>query len=550
MGQVAAFFSGIAAIKRAVVPRSLGIEPNTIVLYCQPQSSPLPANGTLTIAHGSDFVTMPDVQVDWAATMLSTRGHKMAVKLLDRRWRWKYSPISGRYNVRLADGTIDPATEKTPQELAVLLFQAMHEIGFDVTALPDEGRPEVDWTYDRADVILAQMCEDRGCDISLGLTNQASIVRLGVGALLPFDGDVMSPSITADPPEGPDILILVCGETQYESRLKLKAVGLDTDGQVKAINDLSYAPTDGWSLVADENFFEQLRQLGKSEEAIRLAKKTVYRWYQIDLQSDGTLNVPEYGLLDEITQILPLNDYLLDTYTVSGGTKKTNKPYEVLGKFVVLTDPPDDTSSDDIEVYDGDSYLDRANGIVKFPRRMVQFVNADGNVGAAELYLQTSYGVRSNETRQQERHVVERNITGGGVLKQAVRIEELAIAVRAEYDSDETTVSGTTTNESEVTDQANSLLDALQNRFTLGIYGSLTYRGIKAIQTDGAIRQVAWYVGDGHMGAKTVASRNSEVAIGPIRSFERRRRRLIEANADVGPRSIQNARARAKGAYR
>lgn len=549
MGQCAAAFTGINAVKSVIVPRMLGIFPASIILTCLPQDGQIPGSGTLAIGHGTDVITFPDIKVDFASMRLSTRGHVMVLKLLDRRWRWRFARISGRYNVRLADGTIDPDTQKTPQELAALLFQSMYEIGFDVTQLPNGGYPEVDWVRDRADVIIHQLCEDRGCDIALGLDNAARIVRMSIGADLPLDGDVMSPSITADAPEGPDILAVVCGETQYESRLKTKAIGLDTDGAVKAVNDLSYKPAGGWTGIADENFFEQMREEGKTDDEIALAKKTVFRWYLVDTQADESLDVPDYGSLDDINQILPLNDFLLDTYTVTNGSKKANKRYEVYGKFIVLTDPPEDDTDDEIREYDGASELDKLNGILQFPRRMVKYSDANGTLEAAEIYLQTSYGVRETDTRQQDRYIVERQLTSGSELQEAVRIEEIALAIRAEYDSDFATVTGTTSNRDDVDDQTAEILDALQNRYSYGIYGSITYRGIKLLETDGAIRQVVWYVSD-QSGARTVASRNSEVAIGPIRMFERRRRRLIEANADVGARKYLEGRIRDRGLAR
>jgi hypothetical protein len=552
LAQVYATFSGVDSVMRAIVPRTLGIVPNAIMLECVPQVTTLPTIGALTVGHGLNSVTMPDVKVDWAALRLSTGGHVMTVRLLDRRWRWRFGVISGRYNIRLADGTIDPATQKTPQQLAALLFEAMGEVGYDVTLLPNDSYPETDWSYDVPAIWLHQLCTDRGCDIALTLANTAMIVRLGEGGALPFTTDIQTPSLTLDPPEGPDLLYAVCGENQYESLLKLSAVGLDTDGSVKSIAALSYNPTyvpGGWSSIGDVNFFQTMRQNGATDQEIHLAKKTVYRWFKVTSMPGGTLDVPGYGTISDISQILPLNRHTLGTTSSAFSTRMVNAQARIYGMFVQYTDPPDDEPVDEIIEYDGDFVLDRATGIAKLGRRVFNY-DSSGNAIAPTLYLQTSYGVRADGTDEQVRYIGQRNITGassGFLLAEAHKYDELSFASRAEYNItvDPPTVTEVTDNTTELNAEVESILDGLQLQYTGSIGNQAIYRDIQPFNTDGAVRQVVWKVGP--RGATTYASLNSETFAGPIRERERARRRLLAANADVSSRRLLQSRMQRKG---
>lgn len=549
MAQCFVTFPGVLAATSATVPRTLGIVPNAAILSCAPQATAIPYGGTLTVGHGVNAITFPDMKVDFASLQMTTNGHIMTVRLLDRRWRWQFCLISGKYNVRASDGTIDPSTLATPQQLAAMLFEAMGETVYNVSQLPNTGYPEVEWIFDRADLWLHQLCEERGCDVALFLDNSVGIVRLGVGPGLVLDTDAQTPSLTADPPEGPDAVVVVCGENQYESNLRINAVGVDVDGSVKLIDQLSYTPSGGWGDIADENFFEQMRQEGRTDREIALAKKTVYRWYQVTSMADGSMNVPGYGPISSISQILPLNNHLISSYEVPTSTDRANKPAEIIGKFVVLTDPPSDSRPVLYSEYDGDFTVDRVNGIVKFPRRMVTY-GINDQLEPAELYLKTSYGVRTDTTLEQVRYYQYLSITGGTFLKEAFRYEELAYATTALYNPlDPRFVIGVTDNGANLQSSIAGILQSLAARYSNVVYNQCMYRDIKLIDLNGTVRQIIWTASD-TKGATTYASTNSEAGLGPMRQKDRRRIRISEMNSDIASRRFVERRLREQGLIR
>ena len=545
--QIAAGFSGIVAIKDVIWPRCLGIRPDAIVLECVPQATAIPTIGTLEITDSIRVVYQSDMKVDFVTARATPRGIMMMVRLLDRRWRWKYSPIKGRYNVVLPDGTIDPSTQRSTQELAALCFQAMNESVFDVSVLPVDDYPFVDWNYDRADIALFELCSERGCDIRLSIGGYASVVRLGHGNPLVLTTDSISPVIGIDSPEGPDFLLGVTGEIQYQSRLKIVPVALETDGTIVAADDVSYAPASGWSLSPEMSFKEQLREEGFGDNEISLARRSVGRWFQISSMSDGSMDVPGYGTIGDIAQILPINDYILQSSLMNGSSRYERGDCRVIGKSVTSSDPPSDKNPEDPVYIEVPFIIDRHRGIVKFQSPMLKKNDDNDGYEFAELYLETSYGVKDASTGQSVVYEYLYPVTGAanGLVEAVVR-PEISPAVVASYQSDEITIDSYNTNQSTIDSEWDGILSGIASGYTFGFAGSCLYRGVQLVELDGVTRQVVYYISD-RTGAQTLVSSNSEAAAGPPRSIDRRRMILSDAVSQLKPSRVAMSRLRDGG---
>jgi len=529
--QISAAFSGIQAIKDVIWPRCLGIRPDAIVLECVPQATAIPTIGTLEVSDSLRVVYQSDIKVDFVTARATPRGIMMTVRCLDRRWRWKYSPIKGRYNVVLPDGTIDPGTQKSVQELASLCFLAMNESNFDVSALPNTDYPFVDWTYDRADVALYELCSERGCDIRLSIGGYASVVRLGYGNALVLTDDSISPVFGVNSPEGPDFLLGVSGEIQYQSRLKIVPVALETDGTIVAVDDVSYKPASGWLLSPEMSYKEQLREEGFGDNEISLARQSVGRWFQVVSMSDGSMSVPAYGQINDISQILPLNDYILYSGQMNGSSRLERGECRVIGKSVTSSDPPADKNPDDPVFIEVPFELDRNRGIVKFKSPMLKKNSGNDGYEFAELYLETSHGVKDWDSGQKVVYEYLYPITGAanGLVEAVVR-PEVSPAVVATYQNDQITIDSYNTNQSAIDSEWSGILSGIASGYTYGFAGSCLYRGVQLVELDGVTRQVVYYISD-RTGAQTLVSANSESAAGPPRSAERRRMVLSEVAA-------------------
>ena len=183
----------------------------------------------------------------------------------------------------------------------------------------------------------------------------------------------------------PTHVYLVGGRKIYQQTfLNLIPVGEDTDGSIKRINELSYAPTGvGGETYVHEIWGKELLACYSNIADItqrELAEKCIFKWYAID-----------YTLYDK-TKVLPLLNIIADTVTEEG-TEEHDKPY-VMGKKTIWDGTTFKTLSK-ARLSEGWS-IDKKLGIVKFSQPVTRTYNdtetsaAIGFIGA-ELDLIAAY---------------------------------------------------------------------------------------------------------------------------------------------------------------
>lgn len=492
-----------------------GISPSIATLEMVPQygESQVQQSGDLVLSLGENYITAKDCKIDSASTRYSSTGARTIVlRILDRRWKWKFGIIGGRYNVRRPDGSIDPDTEQSPQQLATKLFQAMGETGFQVGDLPDETRPEVDWDADSPSQELDTLCGSLGCRVVLHLDGTAAIRRTGVGSQLP-GGPQISESIGINPPDKPSSLTFVSGPVRFQQSLELEAVGEDTDGSIKLINQLSYAPQSGWE---NESPHEPI--LSDTNDKNRAAaKKTVFRWYRIK----DSISAPGYPNINRLQDILPVDDFLVDTKTDNTGKKIPLKAYvygEHWDRF-----PGKTANANGTQVHVSFS-LDKERGIVQFSDFVVKLDASSGKVHPAEIKLHCSYEARNSNASSEPgnpirevvrwKKTVSINSDGSSTETEIVRNDETLPTVRETYNGSGAVTGYVDNFSSDVEPAADHYLQAALDAYQGVETDEREYPGILPIDPDGAIQQVGWTVRTGtNGGAFTTASRNSEYSL-------------------------------------
>ncbi len=292
-------YPGLVDFTKADYTLSQGISPGVCTIE-MPQElvGDLEPFGDLTFSYGDSSITLRDCTVDLANIGQSLGGYIARVNILDRRWRWKFGYVSGHFNLRMPTGNnadeglnsqaravdgdatkIRPGTEATPQQMAILCLQKMGEQNYDVSALPNAARPEIDWSYTNPAEALQSLCEELGCRVVLWLDDDSvRIVTIGQGNGLPDNDAVTFVSEGVNPPETPSSLLLVGGPTVYQGLIPVEAVGVDLDGSIKPIDALSYAPTGGWAnsgaALDDFTFIT-------SAKAKPLAEKCIYKMWRL-----------------------------------------------------------------------------------------------------------------------------------------------------------------------------------------------------------------------------------------------------------------------------
>lgn len=530
-------YPGIRSVLRATYTLAHGITPGVSEIECAPQSEPIAANGPLTFVFGSTQLTFPACRADLATARRTADGLLLSVSILDRRWRWAFGVINGEYNRRDDSGRTITAqerpivgVEKTPQQLATLLLQAMGETLFDVSRLPNAGRPYVRWNAANPAAELAELADLYGCRVVLHLNGLVSLEPTGLGQSLPVLPTLVEGSLTVDPPDPPDEIRVVGGPTLIQTRLELEAVGLDTDGRVRPIDDLSYTPDAGWHTQTDA--FSDIDDPLERE----LCLASVFRWYRVKVRPNQPLSIPDIGVVRDLDQLLPLESLLVET-VLDRGEYRRKKPC-VRGRFWLENLGSPENPAEDIE-YPGSWRLLADRGIVEFPGPVRKWNSSLSQFEPATLFLEVAFEVRDEATGAMARY--EHRLSTGarnGTGLEIVSVPELR-RLRWETFSDSGHATGwqDVRSLSALDDEARQIATSALSRYSTGATADATYAGFVPIDPDGAIVQVTWS-SDPRPFTRASRARETHPRLPPYRTrrlFERLRRSLSEASGGRQP---------------
>jgi len=391
--QGSATYAGLTNLRHAEITVSRGVTPSIAKLEVVTREVLVPAIGTLTFSYGASSRAFTEC-LPFTGHLRHKRhkdkaGFYWSLQVLDRRWKWWLTPpISGRYNYRSADGSVDAKDKKNPRELATLLLNALGEAGFDVSQLPDNVWPRINWKETPPALALAELCEYCACEVTGGEVGAVVIVSLGTGSDLPAGG---SPGFLAHqhfrivPATRPSTVTVRCGPTVYQSKLRLEAVGQDTDS-IKRIDDLSYKPT-AWASESPFTF----NSISDAANRAR-AFASVWRWHRVKEQVSGTLQ--DFGsatVINDITQYL-LTPSLVQKIEDLQGYDKLAAAY-VEGKWWPYSDKTQSLAT--TTRYHGPWSLNADRQTVEFPRPIFG-LSASGVIEAPTLALVCGYHAKDS----------------------------------------------------------------------------------------------------------------------------------------------------------
>jgi hypothetical protein len=491
-------FPGVRKILGGEFTLTHGISPSVATIRVVNDPAIAPRVGTLTLGFGRIRIRFPDSLLDVAR--ISVDGGTATLRIFDRRWKWQWGVITGRHS------------DRTPQDLAIMLLRAMGERRFSVTELPNWDRPSVDWVSANPAQELQALCEQRGCRIVLDTFNRVMIRRVGRGRRLP-QRNVISSGLSIDPPDRPDSVQVTTGPARFQARFDLEAIAEDVDGKIKPIGQVSYLALGAWQTGWPNSFVAIAEQSG--DEARKLALKTLWRWYRIHSVIGGKTrwDVPGYpGKVTERDQLLPISEDLLDPVLGTAAVR---------GSFWPGGQAHQNTSSG--TDYDGDFTIKGDTGLVVFNDPVFRFDSDKEQFRPADINVEASFGIKHHETRQPIRFIQQKRIPGPrtNTGPEVIRRDEIEPEITARYDGGK--LSRVETNDDLIFDEIDRALLAATAKYVTQISEEKQYAGLLAINPDGAIQQVSWSVGDS--GARTRASRNMEFAA--PRHGERRRKEKV-----------------------
>lgn len=535
-------FSGINKALSCEMTSAYGTAPSvgTIAYREQPRVSRV---GTLTLDCDGQRRTWRNCKIGAFQKQTDANQNGIVVaQILDRRWRWQRAKINGRYNIKLARGGYQSGTQKSPRELATLLFRAMGESGADVSALPDESRPAIDWDVSSAAEELASLCESLACRVTLGNDDVARIVRLGVGRALQDSPFAYALGDSLDTPDPPDEINLVGAEILHQCRLKLKAVGEDIGGVVRPIDNLSYKPSTGWekenpATLGGVEDREVRQNDGSIVRQKQLALNSVYRWYQ--------LAPDNHEITDKLTDVerkhivIPAAE-LAEKYIDEQGIERKRAAY-CAGVWTTATKPDGKNSRDDqpVVIYfpltlnteNIGFSLDSDRWLVQFAEPVYKLTSGGNQVEPAEIYLVCAVIILDKETRGPIRYEKKRRIgsaTGAAAEVETVRRDDVIKRIVSTYQTSGAIRSSDVLDEANLEQRADYYLDAQQRLYQSAVQQELKVKGIQAILVDGLVQQVTWTINT-TVGVETWASQGYEANRNVPSYDEWRRRQKVAA---------------------
>lgn len=545
MSQGTVTYTGIQIAKGAEYTQTRGIRPDSLAFDVIPQTTAIPSIGNIVLGYGADSLVIPHCLADKSQITLNENGFTGTIVFQDRRWRWsRYPAVSYHWNERDVTGTIVTATQKSLRAMVLQLCTDIDEATAIVTALPADFYPELDVLCERPDLVLDKLLQMHGFDIALGFGSEPiTIVEVGVGLALPT-AQLMAASTGVDPPTNPQYVRICYGPSVAQARFKLIALGRDTDGTLKELDSLSYAPSAGWD-QEPPHFPNVYAQHGQDDWI--LAMTSVYRYYAVNKFAPDTLELPDgSATLASIAPVLPLLPTLLTT-EVYLSRPQYERP-KVYGIYFKDKHPNKGNTAIDEEVEEPFQF-DRYRGMVIFSEAMFRQGGVDDPILPADLYLEAAFRLRSATNFQFVAYHKDVQVDPFGAGYHNVRLEDAFAQTIAQYDNTHT-VTGTTTNETELDTLAAAAVAAAEGEYlyksrSIGYYN----RPMFNIRLDGLISQVKHVISDGttDIGNYTVAAHSMEFDRF-IRTANDRRMLIeyIEESRRAIPRQVTRGRA-AKG---
>lgn len=337
------------------------------------------------------------------------------------------------------------------------------------------------------------------------------------------------------------------GPTLFQATFRCEAVGIDTDGKFKPIDDLSYKPAVGWNRSAVLSGFPEItgtyqefggRILNKRD----LAQASVFKAYRINGLADGGWKVP---LLDgDELEPQSLRDFVLfghkadeEISAEDGGIRQLPAAVYVNHAQMLFKIPVLPVL---VRRHAYDARFDPQHGIVWFNEPTFQ-ADATGFISAT---VRVECAFHAGQDGVLHRHVIGTN-TGVAWTTPTHYIQRPEIHRTVIYRYTTDFVASTYDDEAAATGLLNPWLESAQSELNLQQGGTVRYDQLIPIAPDGLTQQITWSGGGTEPATTTVSQgqRHNRLIPPPDRDRERReaietRKRTITIERQLGANGI------------
>lgn len=302
-----AFYGDIPAEFGATISRTPGVMPDAQTLVIREEDRlRVPAVADVTLLDGGIRYVLPRCR---ASAVDPLGPGKARLTVFDRRWRWKDgvldmianaikrptketdengNPVNGP-----SRSVVDLTTLSTSQKIAEQILIALGEPLYDLRGIAGYGFPEVIAEGQKPADVLLEIMERVGVESIIDNRDSIKFIPLQFSPELPANPRLLDRTEGYRLETGPDYWVFRGGPTLFQRDYLMEAVGKEQSGEIKPIDELSYAPKDGtW-------YDEDPRDFGGVDIKFRaLARSCVFRWYRIKLP----VNLPSPKLSEDTPQ--------------------------------------------------------------------------------------------------------------------------------------------------------------------------------------------------------------------------------------------------------
>ena len=489
-----------------------GITPDvgTLVLPATARGR-VPLTGSLVLRDGNGgSVTLDKIYSLEETTQELPGGDEISVQVADRRCLWGWGQVSEylrTWNQPNVDGSANQ--ERALSLLVSDCLAALPGVGGRTMQVPFNVFPPVQWDAANAAQALQDLCDEFGLIVSMSPGGQVDVTPLEQAVGWPGGPYKAKEAGTGGKVKPAKIVIAgsrIVNEMTFED---LAAVGLEIDGTIRAINDLSYKPAAGWG--TEPITFPNVSggtyngTAYTAEEAKELARKCIWKWYAI--------------ANTQLRALLPLLD-VRSEIAESQGTEEHGKPY---------------VESENAE-WDGTKWkkdakgristgftVDNELGIVKFAEHVYSITTEGGSHGglvAPDIDLQAAYEMIAYYRHE---HAVAGGVQGTIMIHKVPDLRQWEIEMAAQ-------------NKDVLDAYAAQVATRLERQFTAGGPEARTYPRIVNVWPGGVLRSVQWSVSTGGGATTTLQKNFDRPTVDGMPAYEeklrRRRQRVVLDRAD------------------
>ena len=270
-----ATFAGRQLIRTASFTLSQGTTPGTGTITA-PGWDAFPSTGYLHLSDGDTGFRIGPLYVVESRNIESREGKICVAVVADSRVLWKYGGVCGVYNRPDKSGHTE---EKTFRQLIIQILDEpghRHSIIWPRRAYQTYKTlmPPVSWEAVTPATALQELCDRYGLSVGFDIANQVYIAPINITRDWPDSPPIRRGGAYSQGPFPSHMVIVgdrIIDEIWFRN---LVPVGMELDGTIKHINNLSYKPTQSWGLAAVHDF------VNIEDKYRAVAKKCIYKWYQ------------------------------------------------------------------------------------------------------------------------------------------------------------------------------------------------------------------------------------------------------------------------------